>query len=218
MTTDTLELYYSPSTASLAVHWLLIELNLPHTLHRLDLAAGEHKQPAYLALNPGGVVPTLLVNGAAVFETSGILLYLAELEAKASNGAALAPPPATLARAHYFQWMCFAANTLQPAYRDWFYPSESAGAQHADIVKAGAQRKIEGAWQRIEQHLAQNGPYIVGAQMSAADFLITMLMRWSRNMPKPADNSPALKAYAQRMKSLASFKTVYAREELTDWV
>ena len=52
---------------------------------------------------------------------------------------------------------------------------------------------------------------------TAADFLLTMLMRWSRNMPTPTDTWPVLQAYAQRMKALPSFKEVYAREGLTDW-
>ena len=44
-----------------------------------------------------------------------------------------------------------------------------------------------------------------------------MLMRWSRNMPRPSDDWAVLRDYAARMKALPSFKTVYAREGLTDW-
>ena len=51
-------LYYSPGSASLVVHWMLIELDAPHTLALVDTAAGAQKQPEYLALNPNGVVPT----------------------------------------------------------------------------------------------------------------------------------------------------------------
>ena len=49
------------------------------------------------------------------------------------------------------------------------------------------------------------------------DFYATMLMRWSRNMPKPAHEWPALGAYAARMKARPSFKTLYQREGLTEW-
>jgi glutathione S-transferase len=44
-----------------------------------------------------------------------------------------------------------------------------------------------------------------------------MLMRWSRNMPRPVDSWPVLHAYAQRMKARPAFKETYAREGLTDW-
>ena len=57
-------LYYSPGAASMLVHWLLLELEVPHVLHRVDTAAGEHKRPEYLALNPNGVVPTWISNGS----------------------------------------------------------------------------------------------------------------------------------------------------------
>ncbi|MGH6951361.1 MAG: glutathione S-transferase family protein, partial [Vitreimonas sp.] len=54
-------LYYSPGAASLAVHWMLIEIGEPHELKRLDLDAGDHRKPEYLKLNPNGLVPTLVV-------------------------------------------------------------------------------------------------------------------------------------------------------------
>ena len=53
--------------------------------------------------------------------------------------------------------------------------------------------------------------------MSAADFVTTMLMRWARNMPKPATEWPAIAGYVKRMKARPSFKTLYEREGLTEW-
>jgi glutathione S-transferase len=44
-----------------------------------------------------------------------------------------------------------------------------------------------------------------------------MLMRWSRNMPRPATDWPQLAALAQRMKARPSFRTLYEREGLTEW-
>jgi glutathione S-transferase len=103
-----LKLYYSPGTASLVVHWLLIELDAEHELHKLDVDAREHKQPAYLKLNPNGVIPTLLVDGEPVFESAALVLYLAD----AYPMAGLAPPLDSLDRARYYQWMVHMANTL----------------------------------------------------------------------------------------------------------
>jgi glutathione S-transferase len=44
-----------------------------------------------------------------------------------------------------------------------------------------------------------------------------MLMRWSRNMPKPATEWPAIAEYVARMKARPSFRTLYEREGLTEW-
>ena len=206
-------LYYSPGAASLVVHWLLIELGLRHELRRLDLAAGEHKRPEYLALNPNGVVPTLLVHGEPVGEAAALVLHLAD--AHPSFG--LAPEAGTIERARYFQWVLHLANTLQPAFRAWFYPAEAAGPEHAAQAKDLARERIEAYWDRIEAHLAKRGPYLLGASVSAADFLLAMLMRWSRNMPRPATDWPQLQALAQRMKARPSFRLLYEREGLTEW-
>lgn len=208
-----LELYYSPGSASLVVHWLLIELNLPHTLHPLDLSKAEHKSVEYLTLNPAGVVPTLMIDANPITEAAAICLHLAD----SFKGSRLAPVPGTVERARYYQWMCFCANTLQPAYRAWFYPAEVAGEANAEAAKAAAGAKIAAAWQQVESHLAVHGPYLLGAQMTTVDFMLTMLMRWSRNMPQPAHASPALADYAARMKALPSFSELYAREGLTEW-
>jgi glutathione S-transferase len=206
-------LYYSPGTAALVVHWLLIELEVPHQLHKLDLDAGEHKQPAYLAINPSGVVPALVIDNKPICEAAAIALHLAD----AYPARGFAPEPGSLARAAYYQWMFFLANTLQPAFRAWFYATEPAGEAHVDAVKDKARGRIEGAFAQLDGHLAAHGPYLLGDKPSTPDFMLAMLMRWSRNMPKPATAWPALARLAAAMKARPSFKEVYAREGLTDW-
>ena len=69
----------SQSTASLVVHWLLIELGIEHELHLLDFDKREQKSPEYLAINPAGRVPTLLMDGQALTESAAIVMYLADL-------------------------------------------------------------------------------------------------------------------------------------------
>ena len=207
-------LYGSKSTASLVVHWLLIELDVPHALHLLDFESREHKSAAYLKLNPAGVVPTLVIDGEVITEAAAIAMHLADLH----PGAGLAPAVGTPQRARYYRWMFFMANTLQPACRAWFYPAEPAGEGNVEAVQQQARNRIETAWTRVADHLASHGgPYLLGTQLSAADFMLTMLMRWSRNMPRPTDNWPALQAHAQIMKARPAFKETYAREGLTDW-
>ncbi|MBB4129450.1 glutathione S-transferase family protein [Xanthomonas sp. 3075] len=206
-------LYHTPSTAAFVVHWLLIELDMPHVLHALDFERAEQKSADYLALNPAGVVPTLVLDGQVLTEAAAIVLHLADLHPQAG----LAPPLGAPERAAYYKWMFFCANTLQPAYRAWFYPGEPAGAEHADAAQAQARHKLEAAWSQVDAHLQATGPYLLGQTLSAADFMLTMLMRWSRNMPRPTDTWPALQAHAQRMKARPAFQETYRREGLTDW-
>ncbi|MBO9558596.1 MAG: glutathione S-transferase family protein [Caulobacter sp.] len=209
------QLYYSPSTASLAVHWLLIELSVPFELVLTDTATGAQKHPDYLKLNPSGVVPTLIVDGAPVCEVAAILMLLAERHAEAG----FAPPSGAAERAAYLQWMVYLANTVMPAFRAWFYPHEWAGEAGTEAVTATSRARIEAIWDRIDAHLGdQDGPYLLGARLSAADLLATMLMRWSRNMPRPATVWPNIARYLSRMRAMPSLREVHVREGLTDWI
>ena len=154
-----------------------------------------------------GRVPTL----------GGLALAIAMQLADMAPEAGLVPPPGTPQRAAYYRWMLFCAYTLMPAYRSWFYPAEPAGEDNIPLVRESSRAAIESAWQQLDAHLAANGPYLLGTTRSAADFVLTMLMRWSRNMPRPSDTWPALHAHAQRMKALPSFAEAYRREGISDW-
>lgn len=206
-------LYYMPGAASFAVHWLLIETGAPHELRRINGEAGEQKEPAYLKLNPNGVVPTLMVDGEPVYESAALVMLLAARHPMAG----LLPPPGTRAEAMHLQWTLHLANTVQPAFRAWFYPDEPAGADHIDAVKARASARIEAAWERLDQHLALHGPFIAGPRLSAVDFSAVMLARWSRNMPRTATEWPALARLVATLKARPSFAELYRREGLTEW-
>lgn len=206
-------LYYSPGTASMAVHHALLELGAPYELARVDLDARAQKDAAYLRLNPNGTVPTLVVDGAPVYECAALLLLLAERHPEA----ALAPPPGAPERATYLQWMLHLANTLQPAFRQWFYPADFAPPEHESASRDFARARIEAVWERLDAHLTASGPHVLGAQLSIADLYAVMLMRWSRNMPRPADRWPALAALAKIVKGRPSWARLYEVEGLTEW-
>ena len=206
-------LYYAPGAASLLVHWLLIELDAPYELRAVDTKAGEQRSAGYLALNPNGVVPTLVTDGRPLFEAAAIALHLAETHAQA----VLVPPAGGARRAEFLQWMFHLANAVQPLFRQWWYPHEPAGEAHSEVVLEQVRPRIEAAWQRLDVHLAAHGPYLLGDTLSVADFYLAMLLRWSRNMPRPGDTWPHLGELARRLKSRPSFRVLYEREGLTEW-
>lgn len=206
-------LYYAPGAASLVVHWVLLELEVPYELELVDTKAGAQKQPAYLALNPNGVVPTLVMDGNPHYEAAALIMHLGD--AHPEKG--LAPVAGAPGRMEYTQWMFNLANMVQPLFRQWWYPHEPAGEANADAVLQHVQPRIEAQWARIDRHLAEHGPFLQGEQPTVADFYLTMLMRWSRGMPRPATEWPNLAALAAQLKSRPSFAALYAREGLTEW-
>lgn len=201
-------LYGSPSTASLVVHWMLLELGVPFELEMLDFETKDQKSADYLKLNPGGVVPTLIVDGAPMVESGAILMLLAERHPEAG----LAPAVGAPERAQWLQWMVWIPSALMPAFRLWFYAEERPG-----LADAVVQARIEGLWDRVDAHLAGRR-YMVGDRLSTVDMLAAMLMRWSRNMPKPATAWPNIAAYLEHMRRTPSLREVHAREGLTDWI
>ena len=181
-------LYYSPGAASMAVHWMLIETGVPFEAKLVDLDGGAQRDPDYLRLNPAGRVPTLVVHGSPHGEFAALLMLLAERHPNAR----MMPAAGSAERADWLEMMVYLANTLLPAMRDWFYAGKDGDASGAAAVTALAVRRIEAAWDRLEAHLANGRSYIVGDRLSTADLLAVMLMRWSRNMPRPATTWPGL--------------------------
>jgi glutathione S-transferase len=207
-------LYYSPSTASLVIHWLLLELGVPFELVLVDLQSRQQQTPEYLALNPNGHVPALLIDGVVRAETGALLLLLAERHPQAR----LAPVPGSRERADFLQVLFFLDNTLMPAFRRWFYADEFAGPANREATMQQARLKIERCWDVLDARLADGRRYLLGADRGVVDFLATMLARWSRNMPRTATHWPHLRRYVAHMRQLPSLREVHAREKLTDWI
>ncbi|MEI7036123.1 glutathione S-transferase family protein [Fulvimonas yonginensis] len=203
-------LYYAPGAASMVVHLALLEAGAPYDLRLVDLDAGAQRDPAYLALNPHGVVPTLVVDGRPLGESSALLMLLAERHPEAG----LAPAPGTPGRGAWYAWIAYLASTLMPPFRLWFYPQD---LHDTPDVRAAVQRRIEGVWDHLQAHLATQGPHLLGEQFSGADLLLTMLMRWSRNMPRPATQWPALAQLADRVRARPSWRRLYEIEGLREW-
>ncbi len=206
-------LYYAPGTASMVVHLALLEIGAPHQLRLVDFDAGAQRDADYLKLNPGGVVPTLVIDGRPMCESAAILMLLAERHPQAG----LAPAVGSPEREAWLRWVVYLSNTLMSTYRFWFYPAELGAAEHTPAVRAALQKKIEGVWDLLDAQLQANGPYLLGKDFSGADLLLTMLMRWSRNMPRPVTGWPALKRLADLIRARPSWKELYRIEGLGDW-
>lgn len=210
----TYRLFYVPATASLCVHWMLIELGVPFEVELVDLEAGGQRSPEYLRLNPQGRVPTLVVDGEAYSESAALLMLLAERHPEAG----FAPAPGEAGRARWLETMVYLANNLSPPFRDWFYAERDGDPAGAEAVQALAKGKIEAVWDRLDGMLADGRPHLLGGQVSTVDFLAAMLMRWSRNMERPATTWPHIGPYVTRMRARPGFLEVCRREGVTDWL
>ncbi|KAG9406386.1 hypothetical protein AC1031_002704 [Aphanomyces cochlioides] len=134
--------------------------------------------------NPHGHVSTLVVDGKPMYEAAAISMLLAERFPEAN----LAPSVGDPSRATYLQWFFHLANTVQPALRLWYYPSDTPGSS-----------------------------FILGDCVSAVDIYTTMLMHWTQVMPKPATKWPRIAGLIDRVTSLPSWKQVNQVEGNAEW-
>src|SRR3984893_14757335 len=116
-----LTLYLSPGSSSMAVHIALHEIGADFESRPISFAKREQHSPEYLALNPEGKVPTLLIDGRALTEVAAILFYLARRFPEAG----LLPDGDIEAESQAVSWMSFLAATVHPARRRGVEPARA---------------------------------------------------------------------------------------------
>ena len=208
-------LHYAPGNASFAVHALLHEIGAPFELSLVDRANNAQKSPAYLRLNPNGLIPVLVDGELVLYETAAICLHLADTHPAAQ----LAPPLGTPARAHFYKWLVWMTNTLQATMIHYFYGHrivDEGNTEGAAQVKAHAQARAVACLEQLDAHLASHsGPWMMGANYSALDAYAWMLCRWTRGFDaRPARSFPHLAPYLQRMLERPAMQRAIAAEQL----
>jgi glutathione S-transferase len=211
-----IQLHHYPSTASMIPHLLLEELGVPFELVLVDRAVHAHKAPAYLRLNPNGLLPALTDGDLVLYETAAICLHLCDTHPQA----ALAPALASVERAHFYKWLVWLTNTLQSTLMAYFYPERWVHAGNtagAVEVQAQAHSRIGGLLDQLDAELARHdGPWFMGEAFTALDPYLFTLCRWTRNFSsRPARALPHLGPYLQRMLERPATQRVMAREGLS---
>lgn len=104
-----IELYTWPTPNGWKASIALEEMEIPYSVHGVDIMAGEQKQPDFLRINPNGRVPAIIdtEEGITVFESGAILIYLAEI-----SGRLL--PQDRAGRAAVIQWVMFQMGGIGP--------------------------------------------------------------------------------------------------------
>jgi glutathione S-transferase len=208
-------LHYYPGNASFTPHVLLHELGVPFELALVDRTQGEHKSPAYLALNPNGLIPVLVDGELVLYETAAICLHLVDTH----PAAGLAPTPGTPERAEFYKWLVWLTNTLQATLTHYFYPErmvDAGNASAATQVKAHAQAKASECLAQIDAQLAHSGgPWLLGERYAAVDPYCFMLCRWTRGFSdRPARDHPHIGAYLARVAARPAVQRAVAAEQL----
>ncbi len=213
-------LHYSPTDASLAPHLFLAELGVPFSLALVDRSVSAQRSPGYLALNPNGLIPTLVDGESTVFETGAILLHLSDRYAPT----AMQLPHGSAERAHWYKWLVWSAATLHAALIPYFYPERLVDPGNDDgarQVQRQSEARVGSLLDLLETQLqSHGGPWFLGSTVSALDAYLLMLGGWTRRFARPATRRPALGAYLRRVADRPAARAVFATEgiDVAQWL
>jgi glutathione S-transferase len=212
-----LTLHYAPDNASLCVRLAMLELGLPFSTRLVSRSDGAQRDPAYLALNPNGQIPTLETPDGPLFETGAILLWLAD---RYRDGPHLTPAPTDPARGPVLTWLFWLSNSLHPQLRLIFYPDKHIAAPHLPALKARTRERIGDSLDILEGALPRLTGWLGAAQPSVLDCYLCPMLRWLKLYPAgetdwfDADRWPGLLAVACRMETRPSTAAAILAEGL----
>jgi glutathione S-transferase len=186
-------LFHRPKTRSSRFIFLLEELEVPYEIRVVTTRTRDGGAPDPANPHPHGKVPAISDEGAIVFESPAIALYLTDKFPNKRLGPLINEPD----RAAYLSWLSYYTGVLEPAFMSKF--------MNVDVPRGTA------GWVAVEEampvivRLLTSGPYVLGERFSAADVLYGTtfaMFAQSPMMPK----STAIEDYVQRIVTRPAFK------------
>ncbi len=199
------KLYYSPGSCSMAVHVVLHEVGADAEFIKVSTSDGSTKTPEYLAMNPRGQVPLLLVDGKPMAEGGAMITYLCDTH----NSPLL--PKSGFERAKALQWLMFCNASLHPAYGRTFWINRYLPEEQREAALKTAREQIQDMWDQVEANLAAEGPYLCGAAVSAADILLCVIANWA---PQNYKFGPKTKALFKAVTARPAYQQAIEMEQV----
>jgi glutathione S-transferase len=176
----------------LKVKWTAERIGLPYRWVETDVLKGESRTPDFLARNPAGQVPLIILeDGRALAQSNAIILYLAE-------GSDLVPKD-SYARAKMFEWLFWEQYSHEPyvavARFQMAYLGKAASELDPKIVERG-----KAALARLERAL-QGDPFLVGHELTLADIALVAYTRVAHEGGFDLSDYPMVRAWIGRVET-----------------
>jgi len=181
----------------LKVKWTAERLNLPFTWVEVDILKGESRTPEFLARNPAGQVPMVLLDdGRVLAQSNAIMLYLAE-------GSALIPADA-YDRARMFEWLFWEQYSHEPYVAVARFQVKYLGRPASELEPRLVERG-KAALARLEEAL-RGAPYLVGERLTLADIALVAYTRMAHDGGFNLADYPATQAWVARVEAALPIK------------
>jgi glutathione S-transferase len=174
----------------LKVKWTADFLGLDYTWIETDIMQGQSRTPQYLAMNPAGQVPAVILSdGRPLAQSNAIILHLAE-------DSPLIPADA-YDRARMLEWMFWEQYSHEPYVAVARFQVRYQGKAVADLEPRLVERGA-GALQRLEQGLEASA-FLIGDTVSLADVALVAYTRVAHEGGFSLDGYPKVKAWVGRV-------------------
>ena len=209
-----LELYFAPGACSFVPHVTLEAIKAAtgqaFEPKLVKLHKGEHKTPEYLAMNPNGQVPVLVVDGKPLTQIVAICEYLD----RSFPGAGLLPT-GPWARAQALSQLAWMNNTVHPTFTHVFRAADFAESEAAQAeVKKVAAAKYRKCLERIQEWVGAADPYWFGERITCHDAYAFTLLRWGSYAGVDPGSLPSYAAYLERAMAAAPMAAALDRERI----
>jgi glutathione S-transferase len=209
-----MELYFAPGACSFVPHVGLEAIKAAgggdFTPKLVKLHKGEQKTPAYLAMNPNGQVPVLVVDGKPLTQIIAICDYL---DRSFPNAGLLPSEP--WARAQAMSQLAWMNNTVHPTFTHVFLPGKFADGEEAQAaVRKAAIPRYRACLERIQSWISGAKPFWFGARITCHDAYAFTLLRWGGYAGIDPASLPGLYVYVQRVMAAPAVRAALERERI----
>lgn len=181
-----LKLYGGARSRASIVQWYLEELGVPYEFVLLDMQAGAHREPEFIAINPFGKVPAIVDGDFKLWESGAILLYLAQKYGKID--------PSVEQLAQINQWIVFANATLATGI----------------FVEANREREMPRLLFPLNQIL-EHQTFLLGDEFSVVDVAVGSTFGFMLiTLKLDLSAYPAILKYCKRLSERSAFKKAMA--------
>jgi glutathione S-transferase len=194
-----IELYFSPGACSFVPHVGLEAIKAAtgedFKPNLVMLHLGENMTPEYVALNPNGQVPVLVVDGKPLSQIVAICDYL---DRRFPQAGLL--PTETWAHTQALSQLAWFNNTVHTAFTRWFRTGYFAQGEAAQAdVKQLAVSDLRRHFERIQEWSRSAAPFWFGNRPGFHDAYAFTLLRWGGYAGIDPDSFPAYRAYVDRV-------------------
>jgi len=201
------KLFWSKSAGSMAPEALLEEIGATYEKVSIDLGKQENRNAEYLAVNPLGQIPALVLpDGTLMTESAAMVLHICDRHPEAK----LAPPAGSPESARFQRWLVYMAAAVYGAdlrlYHSDRMTTDAAGIEG---IEAAARADLDRYFAILDDALSP-GPYLLGERFSAVDIYLWMLAKWHPNTARLFADNPRVAKLVELVEARPSVAKVWA--------